>query len=161
MPSSVSPMIVTGSMLRPMDPKYREYAHHILESGNHLLALINDILDLSKAEAGKAQPKRESLRVADTITSALDIVGNQAERNGLVIETDIALDLPLLFVDRRMVRQVLINLLSNAIKFTLPGGRVTITARLMEVHGGRLEIAGRPGEGTVVHLVFPPDSLVL
>ncbi len=111
------------------NPKYRDYAQDISESGKHLLALINDILDLSKIESGRMELAEEDVDVADTIRSCLRMMGDRA-RNGelnLTAEIDETAN-SLLRADSRMLKQILFNMLSNAIKFTPPGGKVTIRA---------------------------------
>jgi len=109
--------------------KYRDYATDIADSGNHLLALINDILDLSKIESGRMELQEENVDVVDTIRTCLRLMDERA-RNGelkLTAEIDEATIL-LLRADQRMLKQILFNMLSNAIKFTPPGGKVTIRA---------------------------------
>ncbi len=112
-----------------VNPKYLEYAMFIHQSGKQLLALTNDILDLSKIEAGKAVLHEEVVNVAKAAGSCLLLVKGRAKDTGVNLKADIADSLPLLYADERKLKQILINLLSNAIKFTLPGGQVTIRAR--------------------------------
>ena len=107
-------------------PKYHEYGIDINESGMHLLALINDILDLSKAEAGKTELYEEDVDVSRVVQSCLTLVKGRAEAAGVKIERDMARNLPALRADERKLKQILINLLSNAIKFTPHGGTVRI-----------------------------------
>ena len=111
------------------DARYRDYAQDISDSGKHLLALINDILDLSKIESGRMELQEENIDIADTVRSCLRFMGERA-RNGeleLVAEID-ETTISLLRADPRMLKQILFNMLSNAIKFTPPGGKVTIRA---------------------------------
>ncbi len=108
------------------DPKYIEYAKDINGSGQHLLDLINDILDLSKIEAGKLDLHEQDVDVARVIRSCHTIVKDRAEAHGVEVECDIASEVPALWADERKLKQILINLLSNAIKFTPAGGKVTI-----------------------------------
>ena len=108
--------------------KYLEYARDIQASGMHLLELIGDVLDLSKIEAGKLELRREAVDLAELITSAARLIEQKAEEVGLCLEVSLPPDLPLLWADRRAVRQMLINLLSNAIKFTPAGGSVRLAA---------------------------------
>ncbi len=111
------------------DPKYRDYAQDISESGKHLLALINDILDLSKIESGRMELEEANVDVADTIRSCLRLMGERARNGGLELTAEIdETTFSLLYVDLRMLKQILFNILSNAIKFTPPGGKVTIRA---------------------------------
>jgi signal transduction histidine kinase len=107
-------------------PKYVEYVEDIRKSGQHLLELINDILDLSKIEAGKFDICDEKIDVSEVIQSSLSMVTESAEASGLEFKQDIAPELALLRADKRHVRQILVNLLSNAVKFTKEGGTVTL-----------------------------------
>ena len=118
--------IMVGEMFGPLgDKRYQEYAQDILSSGQHLLALINDILDMSKIEAGKMNLRFEPLHLGDVIEDAVRLVQNRAESAGLTV--DVALpDLPEVEADYRAIKQVLLNLLSNAVKFTPHGGRITV-----------------------------------
>jgi two-component system cell cycle sensor histidine kinase PleC len=113
----------------PLNDKQAEYIGDIMNSGEHLLTLINDLLDLSKIEAGKFEVKPESFDLPEQIGRCLPLVRKQAEAGGVAIEFDIPEDMPVLHADRRLVMQVVVNLLSNAIKFTPRGGRVTLTTR--------------------------------
>ncbi len=111
------------------NPKYLDYAQDIADSGKHLLALINDILDISKVESGGMELVDENVDVADTIRSCQRMMAERARNAELKLTADI--DDPansLLRADPRMLKQILFNLLSNAIKFTPPGGTVTIRA---------------------------------
>ena len=118
--------IMRNQMFGPIgDAKYADYAHDINASGQHLLDVINDILDMSKIEAGKWTLEREHLNLADTVGQALRIVSGRAAEAGIDIDFA-ADDLPPVHADRRAVKQVALNLVSNGIKFTPQGGRVTI-----------------------------------
>ena len=108
------------------DAKYRDYAADINDSGQHLLDLINDILDLSKIESGKAELYEDDIEVASLLRSALNMVQERATSGGVTLETEITVDLPRLYADERKLKQILVNLLSNAVKFTKPGGSVTL-----------------------------------
>lgn len=114
------------------DPKYLEYASDIHDSGTHLLDVINDILDLSKAEAGKLTLDLEAFRVDRAIQKCISILANRAEEGGVGISTDIPQDLPYMVADRIRFIQIMLNILSNAVKFTEPGGSVTISVRAEE-----------------------------
>lgn len=105
---------------------YREYAHHIYLSGKHLLELVNDILDISKIEAGKRVLDIEKIDIRGLVHGVVKRMSYQAQEKQVRLRTWIAADHPLMWVDERAVRQILQNLLSNAIKFTPPGGRVTV-----------------------------------
>ncbi|MDB6090203.1 MAG: hypothetical protein JWN85_2987, partial [Gammaproteobacteria bacterium] len=120
-------------MLGPLGhPRYREYANDVHGAGRHLLALINDILDLSKAAAGKFELSCEEIVPADVITECLKLTRGKAHEGGLRLTQDLAPGLPNLFADRLRFKQVLLNLCSNAIKFTPPGGSVHVTANYGE-----------------------------
>jgi two-component system cell cycle sensor histidine kinase PleC len=124
--------IMAAEMYGPVgDARYRDYARDILSSGQHLLNLINDILDMSKIEAGKMQMRFEHVCLEEIAEEALRLVRNRAEAAGLALTLDFV-DLPEVEADHRAVKQVLLNLLSNAIKFTPRGGRVTVRAERRE-----------------------------
>ena len=115
--------------IRPNEPaKVTGYLKAIHESGHHLLAVINDILDHSKAEAGRLEVSEEEVNVEESIAAALRVVAPRARSGGLEIATTIAPELPLLRGDSRLLRQILLNLLSNSIKFTPSGGKVDVAA---------------------------------
>jgi len=122
--------IMLGEMFGPLgDKRYKEYSQDILSSGQHLLALINDILDMSKIEAGKMNLRFEPLHLQDVVDDAVRLVRNRAEASGLILEADLP-PLPEVEADYRAIKQVLLNLLSNALKFTPHGGRVRVVAEL-------------------------------
>ncbi len=111
------------------NPKYAEYAHDIHDSGKHLLDVINDILDLTKAETGKLSVSFSALNLAKIVEKALRIVAGQAHERKVDIYTDIPEKLPKIIADPVRLVQILLNLLSNALKFTNEGGKVTVRAR--------------------------------
>jgi two-component system cell cycle sensor histidine kinase PleC len=187
-------------------PKYLEYALDIQQSGRYLLDVINDILDMSKIEAGRMDLMLETLNVGEIIAESLRVVQQTATERNIRLETQ---GNPILELsgDRRALKQVLINLLSNAVKFTPVGGQVSmrtyryrgsvrlaisdtgvgiprheiaklgrpfeqvenqftkghkgtglglaISRSIIELHGGRLEIKSRLGEGTTVTCILP------
>ncbi len=110
--------------------KYQEYCHDILTSGRYLLEVINDILDMSKIEAGRMQLDLEPLNLAQTLTESLRVVSGKAQEKGLTLDADFEDTVPLV-ADRRAVKQIVVNLLSNAVKFTPDGGRVVVRSRLV------------------------------
>ena len=121
--------IMVNQLFGPLgDKRYVEYAHDILNSGQHLLALINDILDMAKIEAGKLNIKFEPILLEEVIEDAVRLMRNRAETAGLELIVE-PIQLPEIEADYRAVKQVLLNLLSNAIKFTPRGGKVTVRAR--------------------------------
>ena len=107
------------------DPRYAEYVSDILFSGQHLLSLINDILDMSKIEAGKMNLNTEAMQMNDMISQVIRIVRGRAEENRLKLVYDEGI-LPEIEADARAVKQILLNLTTNAIKFTPEGGVVTV-----------------------------------
>jgi len=113
----------------PLTDKQKRYSQHILESGRHLLGLINDVLDMSKIEAGHLVLQFQSLRVLDVVNEVLIAIGPLANAKGLTLETNVPADLKM-YADRLRIRQILVNLLSNAVKFTGSGGRVTVEGTL-------------------------------
>jgi len=109
--------------------QYRSYASDINSSASHLLALINDILDLTRAESGKMELHEEVFDVAAAIQSVVRLCGPRIEQAKLAVDVDLPADLPLLRADEQKTRQVLFNLIGNAVKFTPPDGRIEIAAR--------------------------------
>jgi two-component system, cell cycle sensor histidine kinase PleC len=110
--------------------KYQEYCHDILTSGHYLLEVINDILDMSKIEAGRMKLDLESLDLPRTLAESLRVVAGRAHDKNLVLDADISTSISLV-ADRRATKQIIVNLLSNAVKFTPEGGRVAIRSRLV------------------------------
>jgi signal transduction histidine kinase len=187
--------------------RYRDYVNDIHASGVHLLSLINDLLDLSKAEADKLELRESYVDVAATISHSLRMVSSRAESGGVTLAPDLPKDMPLLWADERRLTQILLNLLTNAVKLTPRDGEARVGAdwrpdglaitvrdtgvgigpedvprvvipfvqvgdiysrphegsglglpfskRLMEIHGGTLELASALGEGTTVTILFP------
>lgn len=115
-----------------MPPKQLEYVDDIRKSGEHLLQLINDVLDLAKVEAGRMEPHIETLRPGLVIIDSLEMMQMQADRAGVMLSADIPDSLPDLQADERMLRQMLLNLLSNAVKFTPRGGRAWVAATVAD-----------------------------
>jgi signal transduction histidine kinase len=194
------------------DPRYREYARMISESGTHLLNLINDILDFSKSEAGRLELHDEDVDLADVLAHTVRIMSGQAEAARVRLSSAIDRELPTVRVDQRRLKQVLLNLLSNAVKFTPAEGQISIRAyrrgdevavdvadsgigiaaadvpkalerfgqvdgqlarkyegtglglplskRLMELHGGTLELQSQPGVGTTVTITIPGERVL-
>jgi two-component system cell cycle sensor histidine kinase PleC len=129
--------VIKTEMLGPVGtPVYREYAADIYDSGKHLLGLINDILDLSRIEAGRLDLTPTVVALDDLIDGASRFLHHNAARAGITITKRCAPGLPALLVDERAFRQVLLNLLGNAIKFTPRDGSITIHAQTgSSVHG--------------------------
>jgi len=202
--------LMADEVLGPLgNTKYSGYARDICTSAEHLLGIINDILDVSKLEAGKLELEEESIDIAQIVRNLLNFVAERASALEVAIETDIARNLPRLRGDARKLKQILLNLITNALKFSHPGSSVTVCARapdgavvievidrgigmdeaelntaitrfgqvasiwnrkhagtglglplaigLVELHGGKLAITSRKGEGTTVTVTFPVD----
>jgi two-component system, cell cycle sensor histidine kinase PleC len=111
--------------------KYQEYCHDILTSGHYLLEVINDILDMSKIEAGRMKLDLEPLDLSKTLAESLRVVSGRAHDKRLSLDTDIEKNIALV-ADRRATKQILVNLLSNAVKFTPEGGKVAVRSLLLE-----------------------------
>ncbi|HYM98696.1 MAG TPA: ATP-binding protein [Aestuariivirgaceae bacterium] len=110
--------------------KYRDYVSDIYSSGAHLLSLINDLLDLSKVEAGKLELNFTSVSLPEVTEHAMRLLAERAQQARVSMRRNFPGDLPNVVADLRSTRQIMINLLSNAIKFTDPGGQVMITGRV-------------------------------
>jgi len=123
--------VIKGEMLGPLGTeRYRFYAQDIYESGQHLLEVINDILDLSKVEAGEFELHEERVDLAALIEKSLRLVRERAETAKLKLVIEAEPHLPLLYIDQRLVKQSLINLLSNAVKFSTGPGEIVVGARV-------------------------------
>jgi signal transduction histidine kinase len=119
--------LIINEAFGPLQPvKYREYVEFIGQGGAHLLSLINDILDLSKIEAGKMELHVEAVPTDQVVYQATESVRKMADDRSVALRSDVANDCPILHADPRAVRQILLNLLSNAVKFTPATGSVTI-----------------------------------
>ena len=121
--------IISHQYVGPVDEKYQEYAEDIHTSGEHLLSLINDVLDISSIEAGKRTLTKEDLIIAELVAESVEIVAHETKKKNIDMTTDMAEGLPPLHADRRAVRQIVLNLLGNAVKFTPEGGKITVSAQ--------------------------------
>jgi PAS domain S-box-containing protein len=119
--------------------KYLGYANDIHESGEHLLSLINDLLDLSKVEAGKLELNFTSVNLASLVDQCISVLQDHAAAARVVVRKNIPTGLPNVVADLRSVKQILLNLISNAVKFTDAGGQVIVSARLART--GELTVA--------------------
>ncbi len=124
--------VLVEKMFGELNDKQLEYLQDIHGSGHHLLTLINDILDLSKIEAGRMELDLASFDLGDLLESASMLVRERASRQGLTLTLDVGEGLADWVADLRKIKQVVINLLSNAVKFTPAGGSVTLRARRMD-----------------------------
>lgn len=128
----------------PMTDGMREQVGRIRSSAKHLLALVNDILDLAKVEAGRLVVNSAAGSAEVEIASAISLIQPQATANGLEVKVETRGDTPAVFVgDAERVRQILVNLLSNAVKFTPPGGTITTESGTAQSPGGETRLQGR------------------
>jgi signal transduction histidine kinase len=121
--------VLSERMFGELNEKQDEYLKDIHASGQHLLSLINDILDLSKIEAGRMELELTDFDLSAAIDNALTLVRERAGRRGITLHTALDAGVGQIHADERKLRQVLLNLLSNAIKFTPEGGRIDVQAR--------------------------------
>ena len=129
--------MIASALVGPLSARYRDYAADVQASGKHLLAIINDILDLSKIEAGRLELQESTVAVAELLEACRRMVMERADAAGVRMEvqpTDVALR-----ADELRLKQVLLNLLSNAVKFTPKGGRVSVATAVTS--GGEVAIA--------------------
>jgi two-component system cell cycle sensor histidine kinase PleC len=121
--------VMKCELLGPVEnANYKEYCGNIHESGRHLLQLINEILDLSRIEAGRYELHEEPVRLTDVVEDCLRLLHLRAESKGLHVSLDFEKGLRQLWADERAIRQICLNLISNALKFTPRGGSITLTA---------------------------------
>ena len=206
--------IIKEQVMGPIGvPRYVEYANDIVSAGEHLLALINNVLDISKIQAGKVDLKEEFVDLHEVVRKSIAAVTTQAQKSKVSLQTDLPPTLPPVCADSVALRQILINLLSNAVKFTPEDGVVTVNAerpgdggltiviadtgigmddneiaialepfqqventltkkhdgtglglpiarRLVELHGGKIEIASVKNLGTVIRVHLPADRVL-
>jgi signal transduction histidine kinase len=124
--------ILAERMFGEVNAKQAEYLQDILASGRHLLSLINDILDLSKVEAGRLELERGRFHLPTALDNALTLVRERATRHGITLTQTVAEGVGDIVADERKLKQILLNLLSNAVKFTPEGGQVGVTASAAE-----------------------------
>jgi signal transduction histidine kinase len=122
--------ILADETFGDLNDRQLKYSNNILNSGRHLLQLINDILDLAKVEAGRVELMRNTFSVGKALSEVQAIVKTLANKKHITLDFEVASDLPLLFAEEAKFRQVMYNLLSNAIKFTPDGGKVFVTAAI-------------------------------
>jgi two-component system, cell cycle sensor histidine kinase PleC len=122
--------VMKAQLLGPIDnPSYREYAVNIHDSGRHLLHVINEILDLSRIEAGRYELNEEPIHISDVVEDCQRLLKLRAESKGLTLELAFAPGLPQVRADERATRQICLNLISNALKFTPRGGRIVLSVQ--------------------------------
>lgn len=122
------------------NPQYRDYIGNIHDSGRHLLHLINEILDLSRIEAGRYELHEEPVMLSDVLEDCIRLLKLRAESKALTVEADVASGLPQVWADARAVRQIILNLMSNAIKFTPRSGRIVVSIANAEDGGQRMTV---------------------
>ena len=133
--------VMKSEILGPhANPKYAEYAGDIHSSGEHLLNLINEILDLSRVEAGQLDLNEEAMNLVGAVEDCVRLVELRASEKGVTLVEEFEMQMPKLWADERAIRQIALNLLSNAIKFTPNGGTITIRAGWTEGGGQYLSI---------------------
>jgi protein-histidine pros-kinase len=123
-----------------LNAKQKEYLNDILNSGRHLLQLINDVLDLSKVEAGKMELFPETFALPKAVDEVCSVVAQMAEKKKIIVRRNIAASITSVTLDHQKFKQVLFNLLSNAVKFTDDGGQVEVIAGLLDTGRLRLQV---------------------
>ncbi|HEV3363276.1 MAG TPA: response regulator [Acidimicrobiia bacterium] len=132
--------VLREEMFGPLNERQADYLNDILTSGRHLLSLINDILDLSKIEAGKMELDLATFALPGVLENGLTMIRERANNHGISLGLDVAPDVGEVTADERKIKQVVFNLLSNAVKFTPDGGRIDLSARCSN---GEVEVAVR------------------
>jgi len=136
-----SDSLLAGTLGEVENPTHREYLQIIRAGGEHLLQLINDILDLSRIEAGKLELEEAPIDLHAVFSDSIRLTAERAGSEGIYIDNRIQKNMPKVIADERQLRQVLINLLSNAIKFTDAGGRITASAATTDDGGIEIRIS--------------------
>jgi signal transduction histidine kinase len=124
----------------PLNAKQKEYLQDVLNSGRHLLQLINDVLDLAKIEAGRMNLIIEEFSLSGLLDEVCAVITPSLRAKGLRFDRTVAPDLPQVTLDQQKVKQIMYNLLSNAVKFTGEGGTVRLAARLADDDDVRIEV---------------------
>ena len=122
--------IMVNQLFGALDDRYRDYAEDIMQSGRHLLGIINDILDLSKIEAGEMVLDERQVDIGRVVQSSIRILSERAAMGQVSIQVDPACIFPLVIGDETKLKQLFLNLLSNAVKFTPSGGRVLVRSEI-------------------------------
>ena len=133
--------VISLCVFGPIGEKYLEYAHDIHASGQHLLNLVNDVLDLSKLEAGKLELHESEINIVHLVDECVTLLRSHADEVQVTLDIDVPADFPHLLADERSVKQVLLNLLSNAVKFTRDHGQVSVLARIDRTGGISLSVS--------------------
>ncbi len=122
--------VILSGVFGEVDSRKTEYLTNIRDSGTHLLSIINDILDVSRIEAGQMQLRDEYIAITELINSAMLLIQERGEKAKLKLRKNVEKDLPLIRVDSQRMKQIILNILANAVKFTPNGGAVTISAKM-------------------------------
>ena len=122
--------VMLSSLFGALEPRYQDYMENIRDSGAHLLAVINDILDVSRIEAGRMELRPERINPSELIDAAMRLIRDRAHEQSLSLTRRVPKDLPDVLVDAQRIKQVLLNLLSNAVKFTPEDGKIVVKAAL-------------------------------
>ncbi len=146
--------ILQDGLVGVMTDQQRKYTGNIFSSGKHLLSLINDILDLSKVEAGKMTLELEAVPVTSVLANSMSIIREKAFTSHVELDLEVPEELGLIQADARMLRQILYNLLSNAVKFADEGGRVTLRA----IRAKRADVGRLPGPWQGVSFPLPDND---
>ena len=120
--------VLLEKLFGDLNEKQHDYLNDIHSSGKHLLGLINDILDLSKVEAGRMELETSTFAIADALSNAMALIRERAQRHGIVLGQQVDAKLGEIVADERKFKQIMLNLLSNAVKFTPDGGRIDVLA---------------------------------
>jgi signal transduction histidine kinase len=125
----------------PLEHKqYTEYVQNIHDSGTHLLGLVNDMLDLSKIEAGQAELNFASVDLNEVAAGCVKMMQPDANKERIIIRSNLAIDMPEIVADQQSLRQIALNLLSNAVKYTGPGGQVIVSTRMTDAGEQQLRV---------------------
>ncbi len=136
--------VLKDGMIGDLEAEQNDYVSDIFTSGKHLLSLINDILDLSKIEAGKMELELEPVNVSDMLRNSISIIKEKAVAHRIRLDCDFGDDLDTCFLDARKAKQIIYNLLSNAVKFTPNEGRVELGVRRVMAKALNAKHLGRP-----------------
>jgi PAS domain S-box-containing protein len=129
----------------PLNDDQKKYLGYVTSSGNHLLSLINDILDLSKVEAGKMELQPTSFSISGLLKNSFSFIVEKAMKHNIKLLSEISADVDVIEADERKVKQIIYNLLSNAVKFTPDGGSITVGADIVSYNSAALPIKIRKG----------------
>lgn len=111
-------------------PRYHEYAHDISKSGRHVLDIVNDLLDISKIEAGQQDLDFQAVSLNDEVTESLSLMQQIANENRVIVRSSLPSNVPSVVADKRSIKQILLNILSNSIRFTPAGGQIVVSSSL-------------------------------